>query len=375
MILRKPFGALCSVALAFLVYPSHAMPTLGEDDAATKVVDARIAEQNAAFLAGDFTKAYKLNLALEKPIRKMRPIKPQFITALLVDRAVFLDRLGRRPQAQIILEKIYKRDGFESLLTDFNADYYTHAVEYLYTSWLSETDKPRADLVRDVVAQRILSAELNRQTLYAMQYPVGSIDRLRRLGRIDAAAAQCVQIFDWLAKFDVRRYGIFQAYHGTIFVDKDDAFVTELGFRSGPHDMFFQYLTADANDSCAAINEHEGKLDLAIMQRLNSYDAILKSDQATFARVIDLRLARLYAFADKPDLSLYHFERAWQVYAKDTRLELAEEQLCRDLKFYYDGSAMLFTIDGVAFSPSEVWKRLANTTPLNGKPLEFECAD
>jgi hypothetical protein len=139
--------------------------------------------------------------------------------------------------------------------------------------------------------------------------------------------------------------------------------------------MFFQYLTADANDSCAAISEHTGALDLAITQRLNSYDAILKSDQATFARVIDLRLARLYAFANKPVLSRYHLERAWQVYAKDTDLESAKEQLCRDLKFYYDGSAMLFTIDGAAFSPSEVWKRLAKTTPLNGKPLEFDCAN
>ena len=375
MNLWKHFGILFGMALTFLVYPAHAMPNLGEDHAASKVVDAQIAEQNAAYLAGDITSAYKINLALEKPLRRLRPTKTQFLTAMQVDRAVFLNRLGKRPQALAILDKIYRQDGFELLLTQFNADYYTHAVERLYANWLSETNKSKADLVRDAMAQRILGASLNRQTLYAMQFPVGSINRLRNLGRIQEASAQCAQIFDWLTKFEVRRYGIFQGYHGTVFVDKNGWFVTDVGFRSGPHDMFFHYLMADANDSCAAISEHEGILDLAITQRLNSYEAIVKSDQATFARVIDLRLARLFAFANKPVLSRYHLERAWQVYAKDTDLELAKEQLCRDLKFYYDGSAMLFTIDGVAFSPSEVWKRLANTTPMNGKPLEFDCAD
>jgi hypothetical protein len=356
-------------AVLLLVFPqtTYSMPLLNEDDKVSKTIDIRIKAQNKAFEQKRFSQSYKLNLQLEKDLAFLIKKNPKIKVALYVDRALILKKLGKSSQALMMMRQLYEAKALELLDTGYNIDYYGYAVNF-YTELLPATERVKANDILSKLADKVIATDVKHQTLYAMQYPATFVYKRSDSGELEHASNMCIKIFHWLSRFRIEDY---RDWHRTIMTNGD--FVVESAVRMGPHDKFLAYLSADVNDSCAAVDEQKGLLEDALKKRLESREQILKSDSTRFIKVVDFNLARLFAFMGKPTESLQYLKSSWQAYSKDGSIVSAQRDFCHDMAFYYDGKPERFIIGGKLITPKEVWQHLTSKMESPLQELGVNC--
>jgi tetratricopeptide (TPR) repeat protein len=149
----------------------------------------------------------------------------------------------------------------------------------------------------------------------------------------------CNNNLRWLSSVnpDAHKY---PGYLSTVFTN--DEYVYDWALKIKDLDDHFKkdyfYAFAEAYDDCAALLERNGDGETALKYRILSRGLIVKSSQAKYTGLIDMRIGRLFSFLGRPEEAASYLQRAWQgdpdVPSGDRAL------LCDRLKFDWKGTAI-----------------------------------
>lgn len=336
IVLHPLLALLVWCALAPL---ANAMPTLYEEREGVEALNAVALEQSTAFGAGDYQLALTLNSRLASMAEAIKADIPHAPAMVLYDRAVILDRLGDNAAAIALLDQAYASGQLATInRAYFPLDYYG-TVMSTYVDWLQAAGRDDWQTIeREFVDQLYREdgkvMELSKWANVAML-------RLTKAGFHGEARAMCERQIEWFASTpELEIHNRMYLGHPTVFVADGDRFVTGIAFREGSYQRNLAYFKADLRDSCAGILEAQGDLAGALQHRSATREVVLAAALVEFVPLIDLRLARLFAFRGDEAGTTEFLNRAVLGLWENVGGYAANEQICEDLPFTLAGESV-----------------------------------
>lgn len=346
--MKKQFATLfIGLAACLQAAALQAMPERDQGD-----LGKLIEQQNSAFREGEFDLALALNMEMEEEFKKLFEQSPDILEEwpdirpmIMFDRAVILDSLGLRPEALELLKGAYASGDLEELSLTVPYPAYYGDVLSSYIDWLREDGDDGWREVQDRFIERLSSYDPPQRffsltpppssKIHASSYIGEALIIRRDAGDLERAKEICRGEVERLANIKIELENPFfePGMLPVNSVDESGRFIIGLAFRLGRLPDWLNYAQVDMHDSCAGTYELEGDLKKALEYRTKSRDLVETEKPKQFLPLIDLRLARLFAYLGDEQQADIYLSSSLAGYAGQHGTEELRVILCQNLAF------------------------------------------
>jgi hypothetical protein len=342
-------------------------PLTENGNAQVATFNTMVEQQNGAFAAGDFDKALELNAKLTELAKPILAEHPSAKGMIAYDRAVILIRKGDADGGLALLDKTYALGDLKAISdASVPIDYYGNVMT-TYVKALRKAGRPEWRTVQSAFVNDLFGGAYG-QTMWIATWTNMAMVELQNAGFVSDAIGVCQRQRAWFEANPqaATPRGFAAMGRPSVFVSdsQEPAFVTGLALRTGRYESDYAFLRADFEDTCAGITEVAGDLDVAAAHRKSALDWISRQDDASYIRVVILRLGRITAYQGDDNLASQYLSAALDLYRRRAAGGDFAAQVCSQLPF---------TLDGKARSASEVMQKFREG-PLTRAVVEgLEC--
>jgi tetratricopeptide (TPR) repeat protein len=341
----------CLVLFLVSGNPLSAMPPMSDEVGHYKTINPLIEKQTAHWQKRNFKEALIVNKALVAKLKSLKS-EPLDIAQAEIDQAIILFKNGNDKAALIQFKALHHSGRLDMLFKQYNSmgqkgccgrDGYLEYYLHVYHGYLEVLKKAKDPTLLKTASAFITKVEAARTQDMPKITTAGITSYVLNLAEEQGAHAMAKRICNnnlrWLSSVnpDAHKY---PGYLSTVFTN--DEYVYDWALKIKDLDDHFKkdyfYAFAEAYDDCAALLERNGDGETALKYRILSRGLIVKSSQAKYTGLIDMRIGRLFSFLGRPEEAASYLQRAWQgdpdVPSGDRAL------LCDRLKFDWKGTAI-----------------------------------